>query len=101
MIPNQSIQIADGSIKGSVSSPGFSSKYKGDSIWVIFDNIYRITHYINVPVKLYPKNYIFSSLRNIGNPKSYRFVSTPMYGGKSYKNEHFYEFIEQDFLDAN
>jgi hypothetical protein len=97
--PNQSFQIAKGSQRGSVSSPGFSSNYTGDSIWVVFDNVYRISHYINAPTQKYFKHYLFSSLRNIGNPKSYRFVSTPS-NGNSFFNEHFYEFIEQDYLDA-
>ena len=44
------------------------------------------------------KYYLFSSLRNIGNPKSYRFESTEEKNGNV--NKHFYDFVEQDYLDA-
>lgn len=96
---NQSFEIANGSERGTVSSPGFTSNYNGDSIWVIFDNLYRITHYTVTPNQTYSKHYLNTSLRNLTNPKSYRFVSTPI-SSNSNKNEHFYEFIEQDYLDA-
>lgn len=95
---NQSFEIANGSERGGISSPGFTSNYNGDSIWVIFDNKYRIVHYVQTPTQLYSKHYLNTSLRNLTNPKSYTFVSSPF--SNSYKNEHFYEFVEQDYLDA-
>jgi hypothetical protein len=95
---NQSFEIANGSERGIITIPFFTSNYYGDSIWVIFDGIHRISHYSVTPNQLYPKNYPYSSIRNLINRNSYRFVSTPF--ANSYKNEHFYEFIEQDYLDA-
>jgi hypothetical protein len=95
---NQSFEIANGIERGVITTPFFSSNYYGDSIWVIFDDTYRISHYSVTPNQSYPKNYPYTSLRNLINRNSYRFVSTPF--ADSYKNEHFYEFIEQDYLDA-
>jgi hypothetical protein len=96
---NQSFEIANGSERGAITTPGFSSNYYGDSIWVVFDGIYRISHYSVTPNQLYPKNYPYTSLRNLINRNSYSFVSTAI-STNSYLNEHFYEFIEQDYLDA-
>ena len=101
LIPNQPFEFANGFDRGRSSEPGFSSKYfegPSDSTAVIFDNIYRIAHYVNTPTQLAPKYYLFTSLRNIGNPKSYRFESTEEKNGNV--NKHFYDFIEQDYLDA-
>lgn len=96
---NQSFEIANGSDRGTISTPGFTSNYNGDSIWVVFDGLYRITHYTVTPTQLYSKYYLNISNRNLTNPNSYRFVSTPI-SSNSNLNEHFYEFIEQDYLDA-
>lgn len=98
----QQFQFANGSQRGTINSPGFSSKYFGsgdDSIIVVFDNLYKVSHYGNTPLLKARKYYLFDSLRNILNPKSYRFVSTPN-SKNSYQNDHYYEFIEQDYLDA-
>ena len=87
---------------GNVSVPGFTSKYFGssdDSIIVVYDDLYKITHYANTPSQLAPKYYLFSSLRNIGNSLSYRFVSTPI-SRHNNNNAHYYDFTEQDYLDA-
>ena len=100
-MPNQPFLFADGIEKGSVSIPGFGSKYFGgpnDSIAIIFDNLYRVAHYANTPTQLASKFYLNISLRNIGNPLSYRFVSTEIGSGR--RNEHFYDFTEEDYLYA-
>lgn len=102
LIPNQQFQFANGSLRGNVTVPGFDSKYFGnsnDSIVVVFDNLYKITHYGIAPTVLASKYYLFSSNRNIGNPKSYRFVSTAV-SSHSHENDHYYDFTEQDYLDA-
>jgi hypothetical protein len=101
LFTNQPYEIANGFDRGRSSTPGFSSKYFGgpnDSIVVVFDNIYKVSHYADAPVNLARKYYLFSSLRNIGNPKSYRFELTEEKNGNVKK--HFYDFIEQDYLDA-
>lgn len=98
---NTSLEIANGFIRGDINVPGFTSQYFGgpnDSNIVIFDGIHKISHYANTPVNLASKYYLNSSIRNINNPKSYRFVSTPT--DHAHKNDHYYEFIEQDYLDA-
>ena len=102
LIPNQPFEFANGSQRGKLTVPGFNSKYSGgpnDSVIVIFDNLYKISHYANTPSSLAPKYYLNTSIRNIVNPKSYRFVSTPISKGGN-KNDHYYDFIEQDYLDA-
>jgi hypothetical protein len=102
LFPNQQFEFANGSQRGNITVPGFSSKYFGgsnDSNVVIFDNLFRIVHYANTPTNLAFKYYLATSNRNIANPNSYRFVSIPI-SNNSHKNEHFYEFIEQDYLDA-
>jgi len=102
LVQNQQFEFANGSQRGNLTNPGFSSKYFGnsnDSIVVIFDNLYKITHYGFTPLHLAPKYYLYVSPRNIGNPNSYRFVSTPI-SSHGNKNDHYYDFKEQDYLDA-
>lgn len=99
---NDSLLFAEGNIKGLRNAPGFISKYAGgpdDSVIVIFDNLYKVSHYANEPIQKAAKYYLNSSLRNVVNPNSYRFVSTD-FGNDSRLNEHFYTFSEQDYLDA-
>ena len=101
LIPNQPFEFANGFDRGRSSEPGFSTKYDGgpnDSNVVIFDNIYKVSHYANTPINLAPKYYLNTSLRNILNPKSYRFELTE--GKNGNVNRHFYDFTEQDYLDA-
>ena len=102
LLQGQEFEFAKGSVWGNVSVPGFTSKYFGssdDSIIVVYDDLYKITHYANTPSQLAPKYYLFSSLRNIGNSLSYRFVSTPI-SRHNNNNAHYYDFTEQDYLDA-
>jgi len=101
LVPNQPFEFANGFDRGRSSEPGFSSRYGGgpnDSTVVIFDNTYKVAHYADAPINLAPKYYLFTSLRNILNPKSYRFELTEEKNGNVKK--HFYDFTEQDYLDA-
>ena len=101
LMQNQSLEIANGFFRGRSSSPGFISGYFGgpdDPIVVIYDDTYRMYHYANTPTQLAPKYYLNTSLRNIGNPNSYRFELTEEKNGNV--NKHFYDFTEQDYLDA-
>ena len=99
---NQQFEFANGSYRGKVPGPGFTNNYFGgnnDSAVVIFDNLYKITHYVNLPTQLATKYYSYNSNRNIANVLSYRFVSTSI-SSHGNKNDHYYDFIEQDYLDA-
>jgi hypothetical protein len=99
---NQEIKIADGFFRGLVTSPRFQSNYFGgsnDSVVVIFDNLYSITHYASTPQFLSNKFYLNTSQRNIYNPNSYIFESV-LESKNSRFNTHLYEFTEQDYLDA-
>ncbi len=102
LVPNQQFEFAYGSHRGNVTGRGFSSNYFGendDSVVVIFDNLYKVVHYVNSPLRFASKYYLYSSNRNILNVLSYRFISTAT-SSKSHKNDHFYDFIEQDYLYA-
>ena len=74
LLENETKEIANGNDRGIASAEaGFTPKYfaGADSMIVVFDNLYSITHYTNTPLALAPKHYVFTSLRNIGNLKSY------------------------------
>ena len=99
---NQQFEIASGTQRGNITAPGFTSKYFGgnnDSVIVVFDNLYKISHYVNAPIQKATKHYLYSSTRSIPNVLSYRFVSTPNSKNSS-QNDHYYDFKEQDYLDA-
>ena len=102
LLKNSVFNIAKGTLMGIVESPGFESDYFGgpnDSVIVIFDDIYRITHYANNPNFFSDRHYLFTSTRNILNPKSYEFIRIK--GEKNvFTNMHVYTFSEQDYLDA-
>lgn len=78
---------------------GFNSDYNGDSIIVIFDDVYKMSHYIDPPLQLAKHYYLFESLRNIGNPYSYEYAVVKDDDGTPI-NDHKYYFTQQDYLDA-
>ena len=95
-------EIATASFARGIGNQGFSSSYFGapnDSLVVIFDDLYSITHYFNTPATLSPKHYLATSLRNIANPKSYDLQSRDITKYQR-ENKYTYTFIEQDYLDA-
>ena len=99
---NETKEIASGNDRGiNSSSAGFTSKYfaGSDSCVVVFDNTYKITHYLNTPASLNLKYYLYTSTRNILNLKSYLTETTDI-SKHSRENIFKYEFIEQDYLDA-
>ena len=101
LIPNQEIKISDdGFVRGIAPNSGFGSKYFAgvDSLVVVFDNLYPITHYANTPVSLASKYYLFTSTRNIGNKYSYILIGEDSKHQR--KNSYYYDFTEQDYLDA-
>jgi len=96
-----SVIIADGSMRGEINTPGFNSKHFGnpnDSIVAVFDDSFRVVHYADPPRDslLADKYYLFSSLRNIGNPKSYEFERIKQ-SKHVYNNIHRYYFTEADY----
>jgi hypothetical protein len=101
LLANESKEIANGFDRGK-GDQGFSSSYfggPGDSIIVVFDDLYSITHYSSTPASVNPRHYLFTSLRNIGNPKSYDLQSRDI-SKYQRENKYTYTFIEQDYLDA-
>lgn len=98
---NEKFQIASGSDRG-LGNQGFSSSYFGgvnDSLIVVFDDLYSVTHYANTPSSLARKYYLFSSSRNISNPNSY-LIQTNQISKYQQENTFTYKFVEQDYLDA-
>jgi hypothetical protein len=93
--------IANGFYRGIVGHVGFSSALllNADSIIVVFDDIYRITHYVLTPIQKSNKFYLYTDKRNLFNYISYQYSYTDL---KKYKRSSLYnyEFTEQDYLDA-
>lgn len=98
--PDQEMKISDdGFVRGIATNSGFGSKYiVGDSLIVTFDGTCSITHYGNTPPSLAPKYYLFSSNRNIGNKYSYTLIGVDAKHTRT--NSYYYDFTEQDYLDA-
>jgi hypothetical protein len=98
--PQDSIVIADGSQRGERNGPGFSSKYFGgpaDSNVVIFDDSFRVVHYVDLPdTPLAIKHYLYHSLRNLSNIKSYELEQIKQ-SKHVYENIHRYYFTEADY----
>ena len=99
--PNERKEIAYGSVRGLQNGGGFTSKYfsGSDSIIVTFDDLYPISHYLITPISLRPKYYLHSSTRNIGNIDSYQ-VQVKNLSAHIRENIFSFEFVEQDYLDA-
>lgn len=97
----QEFQIAKGFDRGLNGNTGFRSKYFAncDSIRIIYDNLYTITHYINTPLLLNNKYCLYSSNRNIFNAVNYAF-SQKQLSKYQLENTYNFEFKEQDYLDA-
>ena len=102
LLPDSIMLIGKGSIRGiNEIGTGFYSDYVNysDSIQVIFDNQYKITHYVQSPLNFAPKYYIYTSEENILNIKSYE--GTIVDDDKHRRTIHYsYTFTEQHFLDA-
>ncbi|KAA5534779.1 hypothetical protein F0919_09225 [Taibaiella lutea] len=98
-----SFLVGEGWMRGEVKTPFFESEYlavgENDSINVVFDNAYKISHFVTLPSNLPEKYYAFSSGRNIINRDNYEFTRIKD-KNDNYTNVHKYFFIEQDYLDA-
>ena len=99
--PNEKKEIANGSGRGIQNNGGFSSQYIGgsDSLVVIFDSLYSITHYGNLPTTFSRKYYLYNSSRNLGNYLSYQ-LQVQNITAHLRENTYTFEFVEQDYLDA-
>ena len=103
LIPGASIRIASGTFRGLNPQPAFFSSYFGganDSAIVVFNNLYKMSHYVNQPTALSLKHYLFAPPRNIFHPKSYIFESEKK-SSTHLANSHNYIITNQDFLDAS
>jgi hypothetical protein len=98
---NETREIANGFNRGIVGNAGFDSNYLSgsDSIVVVFDNLYAITHYFIQPAMLSSRHYLLSSNRNIYNKDNYTYTFADISKNKRESN-YVYEFKEQDYLDA-
>lgn len=98
--PDQEMKISDdGFFRGIALNSGFGSNYIiGDSLIVTFDGTHSITHYFVSPTSFARKYYLNSSARNLGNKYSYTLIGEDSKHER--KNSYYYDFIEQDYLDA-
>lgn len=101
LLANETKEIANGFDRGIVGNAGFNSRNLSgsDSLVVVFDNLYSITHYLNTPTSLAQKHYLFSSNRNLYNKNNYTYSYQDLSKHKR-QNTYNYSFIEQDYLDA-
>jgi hypothetical protein len=101
LMANETKEIANGFDRGIVGNAGFNSNYLSgsDSIVVVFDNLYSITHYLNQPGTFASKYYLYASNRNIYNKDNYAYTYEDLSKYKR-KSQYVYEFKEQDYLDA-
>jgi hypothetical protein len=95
----ETFEVGNGTDRGK-GSAGFSFKFGApDSMVVIFDGTFSISHYVNTPVNLANRHYLYNSTRNLMNYKSYDYKIID-----DSKHEmdvtYTYSFLEQDFLDA-
>lgn len=98
ILPGETIQFGDGWEFGDIKVPMFESEHLGgpeDSVVVIFNDSFSVTHYANTPTDLSSKYYLFESLRNINNPLSYEFETVRI--KKERINYHYYTFTESDY----
>ncbi len=100
LLAGESKQIGLGTDRGIVGNVGFNSQFSGsDSLIVIFDNLYSITHYANTPNSFASKFYLATSLRSLRNKNSYSYSYRDL-SKYQRENEYLYTFVEQDYLDA-
>jgi hypothetical protein len=80
---------------------GCASEYllASDSIQVIFDGQYSISHYFQQPAIVSPKFYTYQSLRNLGNILGYE-MKVEKESKYSASHSYIFRFSEQDYLDA-
>jgi hypothetical protein len=100
ILANNKVEIANGSERGFSNGGFISSNFSGaDSIVVIFDDAYSITHYGATPAVLNRKHYLFSNPRNIGNWRNYQLMTNNI---SKYKREniHVFDIVEQDYSDT-
>lgn len=83
---------------GDIREPGFSSEYGGgidDHRDVLYNDEYKVSHYLNKVIDSSGKYYLITHDRNINNPNNYEFemIRTK----KERINNHYYTFTEADY----
>lgn len=103
LAPGSSKKIADGYMRGKAAlGTGFGSAYLigSDSVVIVFDNIYKVTHYgSKLSTPLAEKHYLYDSHRNILQKNSY-YAKQESENKNSVRYSYTYTFTEQDYLDA-
>lgn len=93
---NDSLFMGNNHDKGNGKNPGFSSPYLsgGDSIQILYDNKYIVTHIANIPDSLLKNHHLpFLNERHIGNPKNYIW----WFVEETRQLYHEYYFTEEDY----
>lgn len=95
----ESFRVGFGSSYGDVRTPFFETEIlaigENDSIVVVFDFDFRVTHYIEAPALKSDKCHLYESDRNIIRRKNYEFEIVDTKGGRT--NYHDYYFTSSDF----
>ncbi len=101
LLAGETKQIAIGTDRGIVGNAGFNSQQLSgsDSIVVVFNNLYKITHYFTTPTGFSPKYYVLSSPRNLYNKDNYIYTYQDL-SKYQRQSDYNYLFIEQDYLDT-
>lgn len=96
---NGTREIARGTTLGEVKTPFFESDIlaigEDDSIVVVFDSDFRVTHYVNEPENKPEKYHLYESDRNLVRRENYIFKSVET--KKLRTNHHDYYFTEKDY----
>jgi hypothetical protein len=95
----EAVEVGRGTDRGK-GSQGFSFNFGApDSMVVVFDGVFKISHYVNTPINLASRYYLYTSIRNLMNYKSYDYKIID--DSKHEMNVSYtYSFVEQDFLDT-
>ena len=96
--PNESIQIAYGHQRGISNGGGFSSEYfyDVDSAVVVFDDVYKVSHYTTTPDTYSSKYYKYSTQRNLLNYHTYEYEYEDI-SKHSRHQTYTYKFTDSDY----
>lgn len=101
LMPGQKLQVGGASFRGILDHQLFDNEYfsDADSVLVIYDSTFVVSHYFVTPSSVRPKHHLRLSSRNIINQANYDFKYED---DSKHKRQTFstYTFTEQDYLDA-
>lgn len=97
--PNGNSEIANGTKWGIDLHDGFSTRYTGDSVLVVFDDSLSSMHYKDIDTHTAASYYSWASPRNILNQDNFDFTYTDQ-SRYHRTSKYMYTFVEKDYQDA-